>query len=31
MIKGFDKVDVERMLPLVEQSRTSGYSFRIRG
>ena len=31
MIKGMDKVDVERMLPLVGHSRTRGHSLRIRG
>ena len=31
MIKGLDKVDVERMLPLVGHSRMRGQSLRIRG
>ena len=31
MIKGLDKVDVERMLPLVGHSRMRGHSLRIRG
>ena len=31
MIKGMDKVDVERMLPLVGHSRTRGHNLRIRG
>ena len=31
MMKGIDKVDVERMLPLVGHSRTRGLSLRIGG
>ena len=31
MIKSLDKVDVERMLPLVGDSRMRGHSLRIRG
>ena len=31
MLKGMDKVDEERMLPLVGHSRTRGHCLRIRG
>ena len=31
VVKGLDRVDVERMFPLVEESRTRGHSLRIKG
>ena len=30
-MKGLDRVDVERMFPLVGESRTRGHSLRIKG